>query len=122
MRTAPTPVGYISYSADGRVCAIVVRADRLAPKTLPPTDVDKLRLFDSMLGYAGTYTLDNEKVVHKFGQKLTRHDNRDLRSGHIGLSAFDPKRTFSTALAQGNTGRESAECSVICGILGGREL
>jgi len=60
----PDPVGYINYGTDGRVYAIVVRGDREAPKTLPPTDAEKLRLFDSMLAYAGTYTLDHEKVVH----------------------------------------------------------
>src|SRR5215468_9578700 len=60
----PNPVGYITYGADGRMHAIVVRRDRPAPETLPPTDTEKLRLFDSMLAYAGTYTLDDEKVIH----------------------------------------------------------
>jgi len=57
----PDPVGYITYGADGRMHAIVVRRDRPAPETLPPTDTERLRLFDSMIAYSGTYTLDNEK-------------------------------------------------------------
>ncbi len=60
----PHPVGYINYGSDGRCYALVVSRERAAPATLPPSDVDKLRLFDSMLAYAGTYSLDNEKVVH----------------------------------------------------------
>jgi len=60
----PDPVGYISYAPDGRFFAIVVRKDRPPPASLPPSDADKLRLFDSMLAYAGTYTLDDEKAVH----------------------------------------------------------
>ena len=60
----PDPVGYITYGADGRMHAIIVRRDRPAPETLPPTDTEKLRLFDSMLAYSGTYTLDDEKVIH----------------------------------------------------------
>jgi len=35
------------------------------PETLPPTDTEKLRLFDSMLAYSGTYTLDGEKVIRQ---------------------------------------------------------
>ena len=60
----PDPVGYLTYGADGRVHAIVVSKDRAASAALPPNNDEKLRLFDSMLAYAGTYTLDSEKVVH----------------------------------------------------------
>ena len=66
----PNPVGYLSYGSDGRVYAIVVRGDRQAPKTLPPTDADKLHLFDSMLAYAVSM-----RHGIKFGQKLTRYDS-----------------------------------------------
>ena len=74
----PNPVGYISYGADRRMHAIIVRKDRPAPETLPPTDTQKLRLFDSMIAYSGTYTLDNEKVVHhvdvSWNQAFTKTD------------------------------------------------
>jgi hypothetical protein len=58
------PVGYIAYHADGRVMALVVRNERAAPKGSVPTAEEKLALFDSMIAYAGHYTLDDEKVVH----------------------------------------------------------
>ena len=74
----PDPVGYITYGADGRMHAIGVRRNRPAPKTLPLTNTDKLRLFDSMLAYSGTYTLDDEKVIHhvdvSWNQAFTRTD------------------------------------------------
>jgi hypothetical protein len=60
----PDPVGYIAYHSDGRMMTLEVRKDRAKPKGLVPTDEEKLVLFDSMLAYAGTYTLDDEKVVH----------------------------------------------------------
>ncbi len=60
----PDPVGYIAYHGDGRMMALVVRNDRAAPRGPVPTDEEKLALFDSMLAYAGSYTLDEEKVVH----------------------------------------------------------
>jgi lipocalin-like protein len=49
------PVGFVSYGADSRVHAIVVKRDRSSPARLPPSDSEKLELFDSMLAYAGTF-------------------------------------------------------------------
>ncbi len=60
----PEPVGYINYGADGRMFAFVLSKDRIRPAGSVPTNEEKLRLYDSMLAYAGTYTLDDEKVVH----------------------------------------------------------
>ena len=58
------PVGYLSYSADGRMYAIGVVEDRPKPRDLLPTDEEKAKLQESMFAYAGTYTADGEKVVH----------------------------------------------------------
>lgn len=58
------PVGYLSYGEDGRMSAIVVRRDRQPPADAVPTDDEKLRLFDGMLAYAGTFTVLEDKVVH----------------------------------------------------------
>lgn len=60
----PDPVGFINYGADGRFYAIVTSKDRPRPLALPPTENEKLGLFNTMLAYSGTYTLDDEKVVH----------------------------------------------------------
>ena len=60
----PDPQGFITYTGDGRVSVIVVPKNRTAPAALPPSDPEKVRLFDSMFAYAGTFTLDDEKVVH----------------------------------------------------------
>jgi hypothetical protein len=60
----PEPVGYINYGADGRFYALVVSRDRPRPATLPPSDDEKVKLFSTMLAYAGTYTVDAEKAVH----------------------------------------------------------
>jgi hypothetical protein len=54
----------INYGPDGRFYAIVVRKGRKAPPILPATEQEKSELFDSMLAYAGSYTLDDEKAVH----------------------------------------------------------
>ena len=42
----------------------MVSRDRPGPASLPPSADEKIRLFDSLLAYTGTYTLDDEKAVH----------------------------------------------------------
>jgi len=58
------PNGYLSYSADGRMYAIITWDNRAAPHDVVPTDEERIKLFGSMISYSGTYTLDAEKVVH----------------------------------------------------------
>lgn len=58
------PNGYLSYSPDGRMYAIIVEGDRLKPRAAIPTDLEKLYLQGSMFAYAGTYTVDGDKVIH----------------------------------------------------------
>ena len=58
----PHPVGHINYGADGRFYALIVSKDRAA--SLPPNDTEKVKLFDSMIAYTGTYSVDDEKAVH----------------------------------------------------------
>jgi Lipocalin-like domain len=74
----PNPIGYINYGADGRMCALVVKNDRPPPAGAVPTNEEKLRLFDSMLSYAGTYTLHDDRVIHhvdaSWNQALTGTD------------------------------------------------
>ena len=58
------PDGYLSYSADGRMYAILIMDNRRGPRDLVPTDQEKIELQDTMIAYAGTFTADNEKVVN----------------------------------------------------------
>jgi hypothetical protein len=58
------PNGYLSYSSDGRMSAIVVADNRVKPHEVRPTDEEAVKLHRTMLAYAGTYTLDAEKVIH----------------------------------------------------------
>ncbi|CAN7502704.1 lipocalin-like domain-containing protein [Rhizobium sp. LjRoot98] len=58
------PVGYICYHADGRMMALVVNRHRPALRGTTPADDEKIALFDSMLAYAGTYTVEDGRVIH----------------------------------------------------------
>jgi Lipocalin-like domain len=58
------PNGYLAYSADGRMYAIITWENRIAPRDVVPTNDERVKLFSTMISYAGTYTFNAEKVVH----------------------------------------------------------
>jgi hypothetical protein len=58
------PIGYIAYHADGRMMALVL--DRNRPKLDgPPTDAEKIALYDSMLAYSASYSIEGNTVTHQ---------------------------------------------------------
>jgi len=60
----PNPIGYIAYHADGRMMATVFKRDRPLLSGAVPTTEEKIELFDSMLAYCASYTIDSDRVVH----------------------------------------------------------
>jgi hypothetical protein len=60
----PEPVGYIAYHADGRMMATVFRRDRPVPSPHPWSVEAKAQLFDDMLAYVASYTLEEDRVIH----------------------------------------------------------
>lgn len=60
----PAPIGYIAYHADGRMMATVFRRDRPQPRDGEWTVEEKAAMFDNMLAYVASYTLDGDRVIH----------------------------------------------------------
>jgi Lipocalin-like domain len=58
------PTGYLSYTADGRMQVIAAANGRIVPAGSSPPDDERLALYDTMFAYAGTYSIDGDKVVH----------------------------------------------------------
>jgi hypothetical protein len=58
------PDGYLSYSKDGRMYFIGVAAVRIKPEEVVPSDAEAAQLHKSMAAYAGTYSVEGDKVVH----------------------------------------------------------
>ncbi len=58
------PSGYLSYSADGRMYALITADNRIKPLEVNPTDEQRVKLHQTMTAYAGTYTVQGEKVTH----------------------------------------------------------
>jgi hypothetical protein len=58
------PIGYLSYSADGRMQVIGTSSARMVPLDLAPTDEEQVALYKTMFAYAGTYSVEAGKVTH----------------------------------------------------------
>src|SRR3954451_11237682 len=58
------PDGYIGYAPDDRMDAIFTRKDRITPADAVPTEEEGVQLLGTMVAYAGTFTLEAEKVTH----------------------------------------------------------
>jgi hypothetical protein len=58
------PNGYLSYSADGRMYAIITAENRVKPDAANPTDEQRVELYKTMIAYAGTYRVEADKVIH----------------------------------------------------------
>jgi hypothetical protein len=58
------PSGYLTYGADCRMYVIVVSEGRKPQTGVVPTDAEKIELFNGMGAYAGTYTIEGDKVSH----------------------------------------------------------
>ena len=58
------PTGYLSYSADGRMQVIVAANGRIAPDGVASLDNDRVSLYDTMFAYAGTYSMEADKIIH----------------------------------------------------------
>ena len=59
------PSGYISYSVDGRMYAILTADNRIKPEAANPTPDERAKLHQSLVAYAGTYTVQGDKVIHR---------------------------------------------------------
>jgi hypothetical protein len=42
----------------------VLKNNRLRPGRFPPSDEEKIALFDTMFAYSGSYTVEPDRVVH----------------------------------------------------------
>jgi hypothetical protein len=60
----PDPDGYINYGPDGRMIVINTRSGRTKPTGATPTPQEAAELFQGMLAYAGSYTVNGDEVTH----------------------------------------------------------
>ncbi|MGA2810611.1 MAG: lipocalin-like domain-containing protein [Candidatus Acidiferrum sp.] len=58
------PIGYLTYSADGRMQVIGTANRRLAPHGVAPTNEELAALHKTMFAYAGRYSQEEGRVIH----------------------------------------------------------
>ncbi len=59
------PRGFLHYSRDGRMTAILVKAERIKPTDLTKmTNEERVELFNTVIAYGGTFTFDGKTVTH----------------------------------------------------------
>ena len=58
------PSGFLTYTQDCRMHAILMADERKSPTTVPPSDQEKMSLYNSMIAYAGTYDIEGNNVHH----------------------------------------------------------
>jgi Lipocalin-like domain len=58
------PTGFLSYTSDCRMHAIIVREHRTAPLATVATDAEKVALFEGLIAYSGTYRIDGNTVSY----------------------------------------------------------
>jgi hypothetical protein len=60
----PDPVGYLNYSPEGRMFALIVRGDRKRPAGAVAAPPEIEALFKSAVSYTGKYTVAGNEVIH----------------------------------------------------------
>ena len=57
------PNAIVLYTADSYVATIFTASDRKPPAAATPTDTEVIRLFRSMIAFAGRYEVDGDKLI-----------------------------------------------------------
>ena len=60
----PGAIGFLNYSADGRMLALLVRGDRKRPSGFPVSDAEAAGLFRGLVSYGGRYEVKGDEVFH----------------------------------------------------------
>lgn len=59
----PDPRGMVMYTPK-RVTFLILRNNRKRPEQTPPSDDEKVALYDTMFAYSGPYTVEPDRIVH----------------------------------------------------------
>ena len=59
----PNPTGLLTYTADGRMAAMISHSGRKSTSSLARPE-EQAEAFKTFLGYAGRYRLEGDEVIH----------------------------------------------------------
>jgi hypothetical protein len=105
------PGGFLSYGPDGRMYAILLKEGRKAPTDFVPTDAERIDLYSGFSSYAGTYSIEGDRVSH--------HIDASWNQAWTGTTLvrqfrIEGKYLYITTLPEKNpvTGKESVSALV----------
>lgn len=81
--------GIITYSPDGWMQAILIAEERPSPSTDRPTIAEKAALFDTVVAYAGRYSIDGTTVTHHVGMSWNETWTGIDQVRHLALDGDD---------------------------------
>jgi hypothetical protein len=58
------PLGLLTYTSDGHMTAFLTDPSRKPTAAPKPTDAEASQLYQTMIAYAGRYTLEGGKITH----------------------------------------------------------
>ena len=74
----PSPVGFLTYTHDGRVTALISYGGR-KPLSVGAQAEEQAEAFKTFLAYAGSFTLNGDKVTHRIeASSIQNYVDRDL--------------------------------------------
>jgi hypothetical protein len=99
------PTGFLNYSADGRMYAILVHQERMTPASVTATDAEAIELYRGFASYAGSYSVAGDRVSHHvdISWNETWTGTTQLRQFRIDGNALRIQSTITNPL----TGREN---------------
>jgi Lipocalin-like domain len=105
----PHPSGYINYGLDGRMVVIIVGSDRKKPAGAVATPEEAQALLQSMLAYAGTYTIDAEAktITHQIDVSWDQ-----TRTGEAHVRTYKLEGNRLTLTTQPSRDQASGKTSV----------
>ena len=79
------PTGFITYGTNCRMHAIIIKEGRKAPAGLVPTDAERIDLFNGLIAYAGTYSIDGDVVSHQIDASWVQSWTGTIQPRHFKI-------------------------------------
>jgi len=98
------PKGFISYSRDGRMYAILAKDERPKPTDMSKvTNEQRVELFNTMAAYAGTFVFDGKTVTHNVD--ISWNENWTGTAQKRNVQIEGNKLSITTTIASGIDGK-----------------
>ena len=89
------PTGFLTYTSDGRMMAIIADGGRKPFSALPASVEERAEAFSTFFAYAGRYTVSGDRVIHHI-EAASRQDWANTDQVRFVLKLEDNRLTLRT--------------------------